>query len=342
MRFAVVGDICPDARLLAWRVARIPDLHRALDVDLVLANFEAVVDGTEVGDDTFAPDKIRLSVPGEALDRLRAIGVDAVSVANNHLWDYGAAAAEHTVRELGRTLGIDRVFGWNDRPSIEIASGLSVLGMCFDETHPERGGGSFAVRDTGDVWSAVAAARQPGESLLVFAHWGDEHVRLTDSLLRERAREMVGSGAAHVVGCHSHAVGAGERIGDAVALYGLGNLLFRTMPEHNTRMLPADRRGLAAVFRWEGGVLTYEECWESVFDDAMNLSLRPLGRPLPGGPVARRHLHLRKGSARALYHMDLGTTWARRGVAKVLSGIERPSWRKVGTLSSRVFGRRVA
>jgi len=339
MRFAVVGDICPDARLLVWRGARIPDLHRALDVDLVLANFEAVVGGTEVGDEAFAPDKIRLSVPEEALDKLKALGVDVVGVANNHLWDYGRAGVENTIRELTRVFGDERVFGWRERAGVELAPGLRVHGICFPETHPRGGDGPLAANVTDDPGSHVAAAASPGERLLVFAHWGDEHVRLTSPLLRERADAMLTAGATHVVGCHTHTVGAGERLGDSVVLYSLGNFLFRTMPEQNTRMLSPDRRGLAAVFRWDGGDLAYEECWESEFDNAMNLSLRRLRSPLPGGPVARRHLRLPARSAGAIYRAERDTSWARRGIAKVFSGVERPSMKKIGTVTGRLFER---
>ncbi len=344
MRLAVVGDICPDSDLRTWCDADVPELHRELGVDLVVGNFEATIDGHVVGDVDFAPQKIRLSVPDEGLARLLHMGVDAVGVANNHLWDYGRAAAEHTVSRLTDVFGHNRVFGWREQPAVELLPGLRILGACFPEANPRPGDGPFGVNAFDNAARAVSAIATPGETLIAFVHWGEEHVRLTDDLLRGRARAMIEAGASHVVGNHSHAAGAGERVGDSVVLYSLGNFVFRMMPAGSATMLRADRRGLVAVFRWENRVLTYEECWRSEFDNRMNLSLRRLGRRLPGGPVARAHLRLPTSSAcgfcaRGLYRTERSTSWARRGLARVLTGVEAPSWRKVRT-AGRVLSRR--
>jgi hypothetical protein len=331
MRLAIVGDICPDATGRLWRDATIPDLHRALSSDLVVGNFEATVDGPMAGDERFAPAKIRLSVPRDALARLRDLGVDAVSVANNHLWDYGEAAASHTVECLQSALGPDRVFGWAGRPVAEIAPSLRVLGVCFKETHPVAAASLQAANLAGRPGAAVSS-HGPSGALIVFAHWGEEHLRLTHRVLRERARAMLAAGAAHVVGCHSHAVGAGERMDGRTVFYGLGNFAFRTIPEGNARMLGADRRGLAVVFAWDGSRLTFEECWESEFDDQMNVRLRCLGPRMPGSAIARAHLRLRPWASDAACAVERRTAWAWRGLARVLTGVERPSWHKVGTL----------
>lgn len=337
MRLAIVGDICPDARGRLWRAATIPDLHRAFGADLVVANFEATVDGPIVGDEHFAPGKIRLSVPVDALEKLCDVGVDAVSVANNHLWDYGEAAASHTVQCLQSALGSERVFGWVGQPVVELTPGLSIVGACFEETHPVAARSTHAV----NVVERPGAAVPPGWGsgrLIVFAHWGEEHLRLTHRALRERARAMLGAGAAHVVGCHSHARGAGEWVDGGTVFYSLGNFAFRTMPEGTKRMLRADRRGLGVVFTWDGRHLSFDECWESEFDDRMNVRLRCLGPRLPGGALARAHLRLWPWASDAACALERQTAWAWRGFARVLTGVERPSWRKVGTLVRRLSG----
>jgi hypothetical protein len=344
MRLAIVGDICPDSDLRAWRDAEVPELHRELGVDLVVGNFEATIDGHVVGDLDFAPQKIRLSVPGEGLARLLHMGVDVVGVANNHLWDYGRAAAEHTVSRLAAVFGHNRVFGWREQPAVELLPGLRILGACFSETNPQAGDGPFGVNVFDNAASAVSAVAIPRETLITFVHWGEEHARLADGLLRGRARSMIEAGASHVVGSHSHAEGAGERVGDSVVLYSLGNFLFRMIPTGSAKMLRADRRGLVAVFRWENRVLTYEECWRSEFDNRMNLRLRRLGRDLPGGQVARAHMHLptrgaRGFCARGLCRAERSTSWARRGLARVLTGVEAPSWRKIRTAGRLLSGR---
>ncbi|MCD4689927.1 CapA family protein, partial [bacterium] len=94
MRVAFVGDICLETNLDLWSAADVPDLHDALGADIVVGNFEAVVDGSAVGsaDST----KICLSAPAGVLRKLREIGVDYLSVANNHAADFGSSGLRHT------------------------------------------------------------------------------------------------------------------------------------------------------------------------------------------------------------------------------------------------------
>ncbi len=133
MRIAFVGDICLETDPSVWATAGTPDLHAVLGVDLIIGNFEAVIDGADVGK---AADKICLSVPEQLLEKLRDIGIDVVSVANNHFADYGTAAAKHTIQALQNVFGRDRVFGWREQPTAILALGLQVVGVCFPETNP--------------------------------------------------------------------------------------------------------------------------------------------------------------------------------------------------------------
>ncbi len=222
MRIAFVGDICLETDPSVWATARTPDLHAVLGVDLIIGNFESVIDGPNVGK---AADKICLSVPKQSLEKLRAIGVDVVSVANNHFGDYGPAAAKYTIEVLQNVFGRDRVFGWQDQPTAILAPGLQVVGVCFPETNPvvleEPWGVNLAV----GVEGLVAHHRSEGSELVVFAHWGEEHVACTAPELRTRARTLLDEGAAQIVASHSHVVGASEDKGRASVIYGLGNFL---------------------------------------------------------------------------------------------------------------------
>jgi len=74
MRFAFVGDIYLGPEAEPWINADIPDLHHLLGVDLVVGNFESVIDGPSIGDPQ--PDKIHLSTPRSSLPRLRDMGID--------------------------------------------------------------------------------------------------------------------------------------------------------------------------------------------------------------------------------------------------------------------------
>ncbi len=334
MRIAFVGDICLETDPSIWAAARTPDLHAVLGVDLIIGNFESVVDGPDIGR---AADKICLSVPEQSLEKLHGIGIDVVSVANNHFADYGTAAAKHTIEALQKEFGRDSVFGWRDQPTVTLASGLEVAGVCFPETNPIALDGPLSVNMAVEAEGFVARHRNEGSELIVFAHWGEEHVACTDPELRARARTLLGEGAAHVVASHTHVVGAGEDLGRGTIIYGLGNFLFRVIPENNTKMLPRNCRGAIAVYDWDGEQVRYVETWWSRFDERLNLSVRADRRRFPGGPVPQFLLRLPESFQGDVYRSAVRTRWFRRGIAKIMSGTEKPSAGKLRTVAKRLF-----
>lgn len=336
MRIAFVGDICLETDLATWEAATVPDLHADLGVDIVVGNFESAVDGPEVGSP--APQKICLSAPRGVLPKLRRMGIDFLSVSNNHIADYGPEAAAHTLEVLRDEFGEDRVFGWGGRPGTELAPGLRVVAACFGETNP------LVLPDETRI-STIEHGMEPGSAgaregaTILYAHWGEEYVSLTDPLLRARAGQLLASGFSHIVGTHSHVVGPGEDIGDASVVYGLGNLLFRVIPKKNTKLLRRSKRGTVVVFDWDGGALRLVEHWQSAFDESFNLTVRKGRRRMPGSAFSLMHLRLPEAMAGALYSASVNTRWMRLGAARILEGVERPSIKKLGTAMSLLLRR---
>jgi hypothetical protein len=329
MRFAFVGDIYLGPEAEPWSNADIPDLHRLLGVDLVLGNFESVIDGPSVGDPQ--PDKIHLSTPRSSLPKLRDMGIDVVSVANNHIGDYGPESASYTIEALRAEFGSENVFGWSGRPAVELASGLRVVGACFSETNPLVPDDAARVFTADDLHDLLARETSSASRLMVYAHWGEEHLSLTAPGLRSRARQLGATGVTHVVGTHSHVVGAAEAVDGSSVIYGLGNFLFHVVRKGNTRMLRRAKRGTVAVFRWDGNSVTLEEFWRSEFDENLNLRLRKIGRHYPGSLISQLHLRAPPPLASWSYEAALSSRWFNLGLARLIEGVERPSLKKVRT-----------
>ena len=329
MRIAFVGDIYlgPDAE--PWLNADTPDLHHLLGVDVVVGNFESVVDGPSVGDPH--PDKIHLSTPRSSLPKLRDMGIDFVSVANNHIGDYGPESASYTIEALRDVFGSENVFGWSGRPVADLATGLRVVGACFSETNPLVTGDASRICTADDVHGVLTRETESGGRLLVYAHWGEEYLSLTAPDLRSRARQLRAAGAEHVVGTHSHVIGASETIDGSSVIYGLGNFLFHIVRRGNTRLLRRTKRGTVAVFRWDGGAVTLEEFWRSEFDENLNLRVRKLARHYPGSHLSQLHLRVPAPLASWSYETALTSRWFNLGLARLIEGVERPSLKKVRT-----------
>jgi hypothetical protein len=340
MRIAFLGDINLETDLATWEAADVPDFHEALGVDLVVGNFESTIDGEKFEPRGRTDKMVQISVDPRVIDKLRRCGVDVVSVANNHVTDFEAEAARHTIETLQAAFGEDRVFGWVAQPSIELVPGLRVVGIVYPETMPRRVEGEWDAFVGEEDEGVVPRFVRPDEKLVVYAHWGWEVVMATSPVVRRRARTLVREGAAQVIGLHTHVTGGGEDIGEATVLYSLGNLLFRVFPSYNDRMIDRLRRSTVAVYDWDGTNIRLVETWTGHFDERFNLTLTKNRRRLPGGPAVRLQHAVPDALAAVIYAYSRHTRWFRVSVATVVEGVEGPFGERTKRLVTRT-GRRL-
>jgi poly-gamma-glutamate synthesis protein (capsule biosynthesis protein) len=153
--------------------------------------------------------------PASAADALAVIGVDCVSLANNHALDFGEVALEDTFDHLAR-VGIAWAGAGADvdqaRAPALLAGGafrLGVLSLC---DHPEdfaagpgRPGVAFADLDRGiPDWVPAAVRSVEADAVLVTPHWGPNMVRSPVPHVRRAARALVEAGATLVAGHSAH------------------------------------------------------------------------------------------------------------------------------------------
>jgi hypothetical protein len=161
-------------------------------------------------------------------------GIDWVSLANNHIKDYGSQGIEDTRRVLrsyglgfggaGKDLDQARRISYLDvddtrlaiipcvdvAPAIWASPGVSGATPCKD---------AYIVKD-------IKRARRQADLVVVFPHWGVEYTRQPLPSMRKHAGRWVKAGADLVIGAHSHVAGAIEEIDGVPVLYSLGNLIF--------------------------------------------------------------------------------------------------------------------
>jgi poly-gamma-glutamate synthesis protein (capsule biosynthesis protein) len=189
---------------------------------------------------------------------LRAAGFDAMSLANNHVGDYGIRALVRTIR-LMREGGL-RPFGagYDDRQARR-ATVLTRHGTTFGfvgfnaigETPPAGPGrpgaswvsmpprtGPLDREELGRVLDDVRALAERVDVVVVMPHWGTQYTERPEPIQAFVARQLVRAGADLVVGGHPHWVqGASLVAGDghgALVVHSLGNFTFdMTTPETN-------------------------------------------------------------------------------------------------------------
>jgi poly-gamma-glutamate synthesis protein (capsule biosynthesis protein) len=216
-----------------------PLLHRA---DLTVGNLESTLseDGPpQQGGDSFAADP-------RALPAMARLGVDALSLANNHTGDYGSRALVDTVRAFHGS-GVSSFGAGHDlasaaRPLVLERHGVrfGFLGFNAIGETPRAGPGrpgALSVRmpprtgplnhaDLAHVLSAVRRLAQLVDVVVVIPHWGTQYTHRVEPAQRLVGRRLVDAGADLVIGGHPHWVQGVERYHGALIAYSLGNFVF--------------------------------------------------------------------------------------------------------------------
>jgi poly-gamma-glutamate capsule biosynthesis protein CapA/YwtB (metallophosphatase superfamily) len=201
--------------------------------DLVVLNLECCI--SERGRPWEAPGKpFFFRAPPRAVELLALLGVDCVTLANNHALDYGVDALADTLDHL-TAAGIATVGAGADldqacRPALLAAGGLrvAVLGVTDHPADfaagPDRPGVAFA--DLGRQvpgWLAglVREAGAQADVTLVTPHWGPNMTVAPVRHVRRTADALVDAGATLVAGHSAHVPhGVADRV-----LYDLGDFL---------------------------------------------------------------------------------------------------------------------
>jgi poly-gamma-glutamate capsule biosynthesis protein CapA/YwtB (metallophosphatase superfamily) len=197
----------------------------AREADRLVLNLECCI--SERGERWPDPGKpFFFRAPPAAAEVLRRLGVDCVTLANNHALDFGAEALLDTFEHL-RAAGIDWVGAGADReracmPIVFESDGLrlAVLG-CADHAAGYAAGAHSPGIAYGLEWLPQAIERADADVVLVTPHWGPNMAPEPLPSIRRSADILRGAGAALVAG-HSAHVFHGVEEG---VLYDLGDFL---------------------------------------------------------------------------------------------------------------------
>ncbi|PIR46980.1 MAG: hypothetical protein COV07_01435 [Candidatus Vogelbacteria bacterium CG10_big_fil_rev_8_21_14_0_10_45_14] len=162
-------------------------------------------------------------------------GFDAVSIANNHIGDWGRAAFEDTLLRL-RTGDILAVGAGEDeedamRPRVMERNGIKIGFLGFSDVGPTwlagpKGQPVVLMASHPDIKGIIEKAKMDVDHLVVSFHFGEEYQKTPTARQQDFARRAVNAGASIVVGHHPHVVQPVERYKGSVIAYSLGNFIF--------------------------------------------------------------------------------------------------------------------
>jgi poly-gamma-glutamate capsule biosynthesis protein CapA/YwtB (metallophosphatase superfamily) len=204
----------------------------AAEADLFVLNLECCISaGGHRWPDPYKPFFFR--APPEASSLLAGLGVDCVSLANNHALDFGYDALLETLEHL-REAGIASVGAGSNVAKARTAAVLDAagtrLGVVAFADHPADfaagpagpGIGYADVRGEGiPPWVLESVRDLDAEVTLVTPHWGPNMAPEPLSYVQEAAGALVDAGATLVAGHSAHVFqGVAGRV-----LYDLGDFL---------------------------------------------------------------------------------------------------------------------
>lgn len=223
LRIIVFGDICPVDGIKPLNV-------KIEDAALTIANLECAL--------TDHPKPVKkagpvLYAPTSFSGTLKTWGIDAVSLANNHIRDCGDEGVFSTIDNCSKygikTFGAGVTEEGAAKPLVIDKNGLKVGFLSFAEkefNYVHAGKSGAVAFDPYESLDAIRELRKDVDALIVLYHGGIEYYIYPSPLLRKKCRKMVEAGADVVLCQHSHCIGTRERYAGGEILYGQGNSLF--------------------------------------------------------------------------------------------------------------------
>lgn len=204
------------------------------DSDIAMVNQEFAFSdrGTAMEDKQYT-----FRVPPSRVVMFQQMGIDIVSLANNHALDFGVVALEDSFETLdgadilyvgaGKNLSRakqmetitvnEKVIGFLAAsrviPVAEWNAGSSTTGM-FTTYSPEL------------LCQAIEENRENCDYLVVFVHWGVERNTYPEDYQLRMGKQYIDAGADAVIGCHPHVMQGFEYYKGKMIAYSLGNYIF--------------------------------------------------------------------------------------------------------------------
>lgn len=234
----VAGDYCPNDRVAKRIQNREYDLVFGSiipytdSVDYAIVNFE-----TTLSNSNDAKPIVKcgpnLSCTEYAINALKYIGFDCVTLANNHFGDFGDAGVSQTLKSLNQN-EIDYVGGGENIDEAtkvlykDINSHcVAILNFCEEEfTIATKENGGAAPFDWSYVIPKVIEARTKADIVLTIIHGGKEFYNLPTPRMKRAYRALVDMGVDVVINHHQHCYGGYEVYKGKPIFYGLGNFCF--------------------------------------------------------------------------------------------------------------------
>ena len=209
--------------------------------DIVFGNLEnPITSGREIK----VPEMVLRADPW-VVSALYESGFNILSLANNHIYDFGAQGLLDTLDYLEKEaisyVGAGKNAAEAYAPRFIEVNGVKLAFLAFTDpaliTHINfsQEGPSIGFLDSGKVVSSVSKAAENADFTVVYFHGGKEYASEPEETIINLAHLAIDSGADLVLGSHPHVVQKVEQYQGKFIFYSLGNFIFDQLWSQETR-----------------------------------------------------------------------------------------------------------
>lgn len=242
VKIVAVGDIMPGGLLSQSSDACVNEevLNILKSGDICVGTLECALGNSP----TYDPEKVAdrgnvIYAQDDDIRRLQELGVNIVSLANNHFFDLGIEGAKHTMALLDRVainhVGAGMNLAEASKPTVIEQNGETIAFLAFCDTvyshvywctYAEENSPGVNPMKPEHVKQTIKDAASVYDYVVVLAHWGTEHTFRPNLDTDRMARLMLDAGACLVLGSHPHRIQPVVNFRRGSVAYSMGNFLF--------------------------------------------------------------------------------------------------------------------
>ena len=229
--------------------------------DVAICNFEAPIKTNKMSPINKVGPHVYQSI--ESITCLKNVGFDILSLANNHIYDYGDKSLKATINEITNNhleyIGAGETFEDAYQPKLINSDGIKIglLSACEADfgclcENENRGGSAWLNHYF--IQDKIRELRKSVDILILVAHAGVEGIDVPLPEWREKYKRFCDLGVDILIGHHPHVPQGFEKYKQAFIFYSLGNFYFDTCGFENK----ADDTYSVLLELNEDGLIDYE------------------------------------------------------------------------------------
>lgn len=242
MKIFITGDFCPinraDISNSSSKEILDKDFKKLIkEADYSITNLECPL---TIHNTPISKTGPALKADPENIRFLKENGFNLVTLANNHIMDYGSKGLKDTLSVLKEN-NINYVGAGKVEEEIDVIYNtkndltVAIINVCENEwSTEERDGYSAYGFSEISMFYAIKKAKQKADKIIIIHHGGHEMYNLPSPRLKATFRFFVDCGANAVINHHTHCISGDEVYRGVPIFYSLGNFIFDYLNHRNS------------------------------------------------------------------------------------------------------------